>query len=684
MRKRSAVWGMEIRSWAFLGILAIAALLFTRGSIDGELLNYDDERYIENNDLIENFSPEGVGEIFTSYFDGHYHPLTLLSLAIDRSLSEDAVFSHHRTNWWLHLFNSILVFFLLSRLFPERELLAFGTSLLFLLHPMNVESYAWMTERKNVLYSFFFLLACWQYVRYANDTKRKALLLVTYVFLLLSLLSKAQAVVLLPVFFLIDYVRNRSFSAVAIYLEKLPALLIFSAFLFITREAQVEEWGNLSSEVYSRLDKLFLASTGFALYLLKGVVPIQLSPYYPYPEALGLSLSSVHYAAVLVPLAFIGLLVVLIRNDQRIWVWGLAFFFLNIVLMLKFLDVPYGDYLMANRYIYLPSIGLIWTVLLLVNHLLAKKGSKMNLAYVISALAIWYGWKSIERIDVWSSSTNLWASVIEQYPNYAHARNMKALAHLQKGEAREALNGFKMLLEIDPDFEGGRQNLATLYYKTGQKEAALAQARLAARENPENIGALGLAYRLESEMNKHEAALLLAQKMKALDSNDENHILNEARSLIALKRLDEAQAVLIQSTSEEAGELLLAIQRQQSATDPSRIEAAELLDEATRLGKAGNHSRAIVLFTRSIELDSTNFKSYLNRGTSYARSGEFALAYNDFERARKLRPSNGATYLMLAAVSRDLGRTEEMCGHVTKAKKRGAQVPAEMLQLCTE
>jgi hypothetical protein len=124
---------------------------------------------------------------------------------------------HHQTNWLLHLLNALLIYLLFGRLFPERWSLAFGAALLFELHPMNVESYAWMTERKNVQYAFFFLLSALQYVGYVRTQDRMRLLW-SYFFLIASLLSKAQAVVLLPVFLIIDIVERRSLRQWPIWL----------------------------------------------------------------------------------------------------------------------------------------------------------------------------------------------------------------------------------------------------------------------------------------------------------------------------------------------------------------------------------------------------------------------------------------------------------------------------------
>ncbi|MDZ7845635.1 MAG: hypothetical protein U5L96_02015 [Owenweeksia sp.] len=138
-----------------MALLLILTAAFSFKSINGLELNYDDERYITHNELIKDLDAGKVKQIFSTYFDGHYHPLTLLSLGMDNLLFQNAIKGHHVVNWLLHLANALLVYLFILALFKDQAL-AFGTALLFALHPMTVESYAWMTERKNVLYSFFF------------------------------------------------------------------------------------------------------------------------------------------------------------------------------------------------------------------------------------------------------------------------------------------------------------------------------------------------------------------------------------------------------------------------------------------------------------------------------------------------------------------------------------------------
>ncbi|HMD13864.1 MAG TPA: glycosyltransferase family 39 protein, partial [Bacteroidota bacterium] len=192
-------------------------------SLFNHFTNWDDEIYILNNPLIKNLSVDGVAKIFsTPQYMGNYHPLTLLSYAFDYHLAELQPFVYHVTNLLLHFGCTFLVFFFLIEL-GMQQTSSFLAALLFGIHPMHVESVAWLSARKDVLYAFFFLGALICYVRYIQrDTKRWYIL--SLLLFICSIFSKAVAVSLPVVVLLIDYLLDRPFSKKSI-LEKIPFFL---------------------------------------------------------------------------------------------------------------------------------------------------------------------------------------------------------------------------------------------------------------------------------------------------------------------------------------------------------------------------------------------------------------------------------------------------------------------------
>lgn len=680
MSSFSWIKNINTRQWIHIGVLIIAAVIFTRSSVNGELLNYDDERYIQGNELIEGLSGENVSRIFTEYFDGHYHPLTLLSLAVDSSLGDDPIRSHHALNWWLHLLNTLLVYTMLGMLFPKKWDLAFGTALLFLLHPMNVESYAWMTERKNVLYSFFFLLSTIKYIQYQSSKERNDLILV-YLFLVCSLLSKAQAVVLLPVFLLVDIVSGRNMKGKEIWLEKAPALVLFLAFMVVTRNAQVEAWGELSSE-HSFLDKLLLSTSGYGSYLIKGLLPLSLSPYYPYPEDAGLEMGLWHFIGpVWIIITLVAGYLFWKKKEFNLF-WGVSFFFLNIILMIKFLDVPFGDYYMADRYNYLPTVGLMWILVAFLSWAGKKSSLKEDqIIWLVVAYAVFLGVKASNQIEVWSNSESLWAEASRSYPDYAHAQNMLAISQLQAGKNREAGRSFEKLVQVDPQFEGGYENLATLAFREGRKKEALSYVKKALEYRDTNVTTLKLAVQIGSS---EDIALALesVKKMNQIQPESESNKLLYAQVLIKDNQIDAAKSILEKLESKGAYDLITQINEQEALADPTKRKARKVMDKAIALGKAGEFESALKLFDQSISMDSTNYKSYINRASTKAQMKDFDGALKDLDLAQTMNPNDGMIYYLIGAVNKDLDNQVVACENIKKAQQLGSPIPPALLSYC--
>ena len=667
--------------WIHVAILIAVAILFTHSSTSGGLLNYDDERYIQGNVLIQTDDGIQFKRIFTEYFDGHYHPLTLLSLAWDNALADDSIRMHHQTNWLLHLLNALLIYLLFGSLFPEKWSLAFGAALLFLLHPMNVESYAWMTERKNVLYAFFFLLSALQYAGYVRKQDRKRLLW-AYLLLIASLLSKAQAVVLLPVFILIDIAERRSLRQWPIWLEKIPALLVFSLFLFVTRHAQEEAWGDLSSSVHSLTDRVLLSTSALGAYLLKGLAPMDLSPYYPYPHQIGETLGTWHFLG---PLWVIGLMAALYFSwKKKNWtmLWGLAFFFLNIILMIKFLDVPYGEYYMANRYLYLPSAGLGWFILLWLVPLCKKFVNREDLGtYLpIALVALLYGIQTQKQLAVWNNSEALWTEVTDRYPLYPNAQNMLAISQLQAGKTKEAEKSMLRLIDLDPSFAGGYENLAALYSQKQNQKKALQYIELALQERGSRAATLEMAVEIFRTNGLLDRALNCIDKLIALDPKKTDHLLSRARILNDLGRYEKLMEMIDERPEPELQQFLQRIEKEKKR--PQTQRAQKLLEKATQLGKAGQLKEANAFFSRSIAIDSTNPVAYINRGSNLAQLGEFGEALLDLEQAQKLDPDQAMIYYLKAAIYKDLGQKKKACSNKVIAQSKGMKLPEVFDRYC--
>jgi tetratricopeptide (TPR) repeat protein len=393
-----------------------------------EFTNWDDPSYITEQPLVTSLSTANISKMFdpATVVAYNYHPLTMLSLAIDYQLGYDeelkklSIAPFVRTNIFFHLLNTLLVFLLVGRLSKGPHWVAALCALLFGIHPLHVESVAWISERKDVLYCCFFLLSLLAYLRYMGSRQVGWLGLSVLCFIT-SCLCKAMAVPLPFVLLLTDYLYQRRFR-IALLLEKLPYLAVSIIMGVLTLRAQAGAMG--STEHYTLLQRLLLASAAYCQYLLKLVVPVRLAAYYPYPDA---PIPALYYAAL--PVALLLFVVPMIfllrrRNDTaRRAMWGIGFFVLMIALVLPMISV--GSALMADRYTYVSSIGLFFGAAVLLEALMHRPRFRSVALAGYGLLLIFYAVKTYQRIPVWDNSGTLWADVIAQYPMHTEGGRLR-------------------------------------------------------------------------------------------------------------------------------------------------------------------------------------------------------------------------------------------------------------------
>ncbi|MDZ7743513.1 MAG: hypothetical protein U5Q03_17685 [Bacteroidota bacterium] len=414
--------------------------------------NYDDKRYIlENQNL--GFSFENIGYFFTHFFDGHYHPLTMLSLMFDHLLFDFDATGFHISNLLLHLFNTGLVFTFLAALLKNGKI-AFITAVLFGVTPMGVESVAWLSERKNLLYSFFYLLALINYLQYHNTGKKKFYWFTMAAFIL-SLLSKAQAIIFPLSILLIDYFRQGSLISKKGWLEKIPFFLLAAGFGILAVEAQNSFWNDKQLE-YAFFSRIVFAAQAFSLYIFKLLIPVKLSAIYPYPIDSGQVLPTYLYLFLAVPVLYLILILHFIRRN-RLLSFSLLFFGLHIGFLLKITGTPYGDYFMADRYTYLACIGIyLITGSQLIKLARSLKNARRLLYAIFALYVLFFGITTFRQSKTWESGISLWKKVLEHYPQNYQALNDLGTASAAAGNIAEAEASFRKAIRTET---GGKPGL---------------------------------------------------------------------------------------------------------------------------------------------------------------------------------------------------------------------------------
>jgi tetratricopeptide (TPR) repeat protein len=472
-------------------ILAIPSIFFFP-SLKNDFINWDDQQYVTENKMITEWSWRNIETIFDRTYMGHYHPLTLLSYSLEYRFFKLNPFAYHLTNLILHLLNGLLVFWLILML-KGGVLTSLVVSLLFAIHPLHVESVAWISERKDVLYSFFFLGSLVVYLTYLKTRGRRYYFLSLFLFLL-SLLSKSMAVTLPLVLFLCDTLLDRKFDRKCL-IEKIPFLAI--AFIFgiiaIFAQGSPETMSQNPSSPFPKnifimsevltiyFSKLLLMSEVLTSYFPKLILPIKLSCLYPFIKEIG-GVWSYVYLTTIIGFLIAGIL--LGRYNKKI-TFGTLFFFITI---LPVLPVK----IMADRYIYIPSIGIFFIAAegfywLYRSKLEPIKIVKPILAILLIGILGTYSFLTWERCQVWKDSMSLWNDVLKNYPSLQIAYNNRGEAYLRRGDYDRAISDYNQALSIHPGYETAYylyENRGTAYLLKGDYERAIADYDQALRIKP--------------------------------------------------------------------------------------------------------------------------------------------------------------------------------------------------------
>lgn len=425
------------RGHSWRSVALICGLLFGATAIvfwpacSNGFVNLDDNSYVCNKpQVLSGLTSQGVYWALTTPVVGNWHPVTMLSLQTDAQLFGRGAFGFHRTAVLLHAANAVMVFLMLFAL--TGSLARSGVvAALFALHPLRVESVAWVSERKDLLSGFFFCTTLLAYVHYTRTPSIGRYLLVACN-LTLGLASKPMLVTTPCVLLLLDFwplVRPKnvaeppltsletetgyrapfffeSFGTLGLVLEKLPLLAISAMFSLITLACQ--DAGIHSLADVSLTDRVTIAASGVVAYLVQTFWPFDLRPYYPLDEA-------TNSRTLVAPFALIAITAFAIWQRQRRpyllvgWLW-----FLGMLVPVSGL-VQTGDQARADRYTYLPQIGLLLAVVWLAADLL-KWRIKFSASLVAAAL---FGCTvlTIPQIGVWKNTEALWRRVLVFSPN---------------------------------------------------------------------------------------------------------------------------------------------------------------------------------------------------------------------------------------------------------------------------
>lgn len=469
-----------------LGLTLVAYL----PAFEAGFVNWDDDVYILTNTLIRELSAEGIFRMFSEPYYGQYQPLVLLSFALDYRFAGLDPTWYHTVNVLLHVANTALVLVLIRALSGRFDVAVIAAAI-FGMHPLHVESVAWVTERKDLLYGFFYLASIIAYVTYIRRSN-KWLYAIALGLFLLSLLSKAQAVTLVLTLPLIDWLlyRHRDLRWREIVLEKIPFLVAALAFGSLALVAQGAAGGLAMGVPLTFVDRVVYGSYNLVHHVARLFVPVRLSAVYPNPTQEGgfSALETLLYPVlVLVLISLAAWSVTRMKGGgagvRRGVAFGLGFVLVNVLPMLQL--VPAGTAMMNDRFAYIPSIGFCYLVGVGLGGL---RDARPRLAAPLAVAACVYvlalGTATWERTRVWRDGLSLWNDVLAKYPDKALAYNNRGMALAEQGRLAEAIEDYDRAISLEPDYVRALNNRGSARLVQGDHEAAIRDFNQALRLDP--------------------------------------------------------------------------------------------------------------------------------------------------------------------------------------------------------
>jgi tetratricopeptide (TPR) repeat protein len=664
---------LDRRDLLAAAVIALFTFVVFFRALDCGFINFDDEYYVTRNKVVTNgLTPEGARWAFTATAPYYWHPLTWLSLQLDASLWWPKPFGFLLTNVLLHAANAAILFFALRSLTGAYWRSA-AAAVLFAVHPLRVESVAWVAERKDVLSGCFGLLALWAYAVYARRPTVRGYVAIATAYAL-SLMAKPMLVTLPVLLLVLDWWplgrlpagREVWRSSRTLLFEKLPLFAMTAASCAITVQSQLSARPGLEGlRLAGRVEN---ATVSYVIYLLKTVWPANLAIYYPHPllaynnadhlpvvQVIGaaLLLAGITYAAIILqkraPYFLVG------------WVW-------YVVALLPVIGlVQSGDQAYADRFTYFPQIGILVAVCWGVADLAGQRAHvALRAGLVVAAVLALASWR---QLSFWHDPQTIWRHALE-----TTGPNPITLSNLADNVGDdEAASYARKAIEIDPKSADAHVHLGNILLRAGRLDDATREQEEAIRLNPNVEGGYGNLGIIELNRGNYELAAEYFRKQLAVQDTAATRcnlgvaLKYQGKFADAEKELREAVRLNPDLISAHAN--LGGLLHRQKRLDEAALEEQAAVELAPGLYEAhyqlgmiesdrGNYSRAVECLRTALRLRPGSIDALNGMAAVLLQQGQIDQAWEVMKEVVRARPQDGPARLNLGKILEERGDIE--------------------------
>lgn len=663
-------------------VIAIITFLVYLPALNNGFVNWDDGLYVYENREIQSLDFRLFYWIPSVTI---WHPITMISLAVDYAIWGLNPLGYHLTNIIIHALNTFLVFILVFRLI-EKECLekksvgqqsghrpiiaALVVALLFGIHPLRVESVAWISERKDVLSAFFYLLSLLAYLKYASESFSKKYISYGVCLALFILALMSKPVITLPIILVVlDFyplqrltMEQGLWNKRNILIEKIPFFILSLILSFATL------WAHHSAEALQTLEQMpilyraLIAVRACIFYIVKMILPLNLAPLYPLPPKM--ALLSVEYLGSVIIWLIITFICIRYfkRNKLFLAVW--VYYVVTLIPVIGIIQV--ARHSAADRYTYLPSIGLFLLAGLGVARLYERYNKRQVLIASIAVLVLIFGAlarMTVRQIAIWHDPLTFWSYEISIFPDSAPVAYLnRADAYANLKSSRDAIKDLNTAIKLDPKYADAYCSRGSIYNNLGNHQQALNDYSQAIELNPKYSDAYYNRGIVHDKLGNYQQAIEDFDKAIKIDPYNIKAYVNRAVLYISL------------------GNYQQAIKDCDKAIELNPQSAKAYHSRGVAYINLGNYRQSIKDFSSAIEIDPKDSFYYNDRGSAYSSLGNYKEAIKDYNTAIELNPQDAYGYYNLGVAYSQLGDPEQAVKNYKRAADLGLKEALDYLR----